>query len=89
MIESMAAGTPVIALRRGAAPEVIVDGQTGFLADNEEEMIKAVARIGELSPSSSRGHVEENFSRRIMAEKYLGYYKKMLADAGKRPSDRP
>ena len=42
MIESLAAGTPVIALRRGAVPEVIEDGVTGFICDDVDEMVAAV-----------------------------------------------
>ena len=42
MIESLAAGTPVIALRRGAVPEVLVDGVTGFICDDVDEMVDAV-----------------------------------------------
>ncbi|NLB34880.1 MAG: glycosyltransferase family 4 protein, partial [Elusimicrobia bacterium] len=75
MIESMAAGTPVIALRRGAAPEVIVDGKTGFIVDTEEEMVEATKEVHKLSPEDCRRHVEENFSNTQMAEKYLSLYK--------------
>ena len=48
MIESMACGTPVIGLRRGAVPEVIVDGKTGFVVDNEDEMVRAVKKIDKI-----------------------------------------
>jgi glycosyltransferase involved in cell wall biosynthesis len=54
MIESMAAGTPVIALRRGSVPEIVIDGVTGFICDNVSEMIEAVGRIGEIDPDACR-----------------------------------
>lgn len=79
MIESMAGGTPVIALRRGAAPEVIVDGKTGFVVDTEEEMIKAVKKIDKIKPADCRKHIEENFSREKMAQDYVNVYKKILS----------
>jgi len=78
MIESMACGTPVIALRRGAAPEVIIDGKTGFIVDNEEEMIEATKRVNEIDPEICRKHIEENFSLEKMASDYVNVYKKIL-----------
>ncbi len=54
MIESMAAGTPVIALRRGAVPEIVVHGVTGFICDNVAEMADAVSRLSEIDPSACR-----------------------------------
>jgi len=54
MIESLAAGTPVIALRRGAVPEVLVDGRCGFICDDAEAMIAAVARLDDIDPSACR-----------------------------------
>lgn len=54
MIESMAAGTPVVALRRGSVPEVIVDGVTGFVCDDVDEMVAAVGRIGEIDREACR-----------------------------------
>jgi glycosyltransferase involved in cell wall biosynthesis len=79
MIESMAAGTPVIALRRGAAPEVIADGKTGFVVDTEEEMIEATKLVDKIKPEDCRKHVEKNFSREKMARDYLEVYEKVLA----------
>lgn len=78
MIEAMACGTPVIALNRGAAPEVIVDGKTGFIVNSEEQMIKAVKKINRIKPADCRAHVEQNFSRQKMARDYLDVYKKII-----------
>jgi glycosyltransferase involved in cell wall biosynthesis len=79
MIESMAGGTPVIALRRGAAPEVIVDGKTGFIVDTEEEMIKATKKVHKIRPEDCRQHVEENFSNEKMAQDYAKVYQKIIS----------
>ncbi|MGM0567638.1 MAG: glycosyltransferase, partial [Elusimicrobiota bacterium] len=50
MIESMACGTPVIALKRGAAPEVILDGKTGFIVEREEDFLQALKKIDQINP---------------------------------------
>ena len=83
MLESMACGTPVIALRKGAAPEVIADGKTGFLADTEEGILEAMRKIDTIKPADCRRHVEENFSRERMAKDYQSVYKDILS--GKKP----
>jgi len=80
MIESMACGTPVIGLRRGAVPEVIVDGKTGFVVDAEDEMVQATKNIDKIKPQNCRKHVEENYSREKMAENYIAVYKKILSE---------
>ncbi|MEE8359640.1 MAG: glycosyltransferase family 4 protein [Candidatus Omnitrophota bacterium] len=78
MIESMACGTPVIALRRGAASEIIVNGKTGFVVNSEEEMIEAIKKIDQIDPADCRRHAEKNFSRERMVKNYLDNYKKIL-----------
>ncbi|MBN1871847.1 MAG: glycosyltransferase [Candidatus Omnitrophica bacterium] len=79
MIEALACGTPVIAFRRGAASEIITDGETGFIVDTEEDMIKAVKKIDTINPKNCRKRAEEYFSRDTMAGKYLEAYKKILS----------
>jgi glycosyltransferase involved in cell wall biosynthesis len=54
MVESLAAGCPVLAFPRGAAPEIVEHGSTGFLAEDEEEMAALVARAGEIDPDACR-----------------------------------
>jgi len=54
LIESMAAGTPVIALRRGSVPEIVVDGVTGFICDDVDQMVDAVGRLDEIDPDMCR-----------------------------------
>jgi len=81
MIESLASGTPVIGLRRGAVPEVIKHGKTGFLVDNEEDMSRAVKKIEEIDPVECRNYAEKYFSRERLAKDYLSIYRKVLDKA--------
>jgi glycosyltransferase involved in cell wall biosynthesis len=74
MIEAMACGTPVIAFRRGSVPEVIDDGVTGFIVDDEEQALAAIHRIGELDRRQVRAVFEQRFTARRMAEDYIGHY---------------
>jgi glycosyltransferase involved in cell wall biosynthesis len=68
MIESMAAGTPVIALRRGSVPEIIIDGVTGFICDTVDDMVNAVHRIDELDPDACRRRAASFDASRMCAE---------------------
>ena len=70
MIEAMSCGTPVVALRRGAAPEVIDDGHTGFIVDSVDHMIAAVKRVTALERHACRQHVLDNFSFERMIDGY-------------------
>jgi glycosyltransferase involved in cell wall biosynthesis len=79
MIESMAAGTPVIALRRGSVPEVIVDGVTGFVCDDLGEMVDAVERVGDIDPDDCRRHAA-SFDAIAMCAAYERVYESILAD---------
>jgi glycosyltransferase involved in cell wall biosynthesis len=74
MTEAMACGTPVVALPRGAAPEVIVDGVTGFLRDTEEGLAAAIRDLGAIDPRTCRRHVEDLFNPRTIADQYLAAY---------------
>jgi glycosyltransferase involved in cell wall biosynthesis len=79
MIEAMAVGCPVISFARGAAPEIVVDGKTGFLVQDLAEMVQAIPRIGEIDREETRLHVEHNFSAQVMAEHYSQVYKEVIA----------
>lgn len=81
MAEAMAAGTPVIATRNGAVPEVVVDGVTGYVVDDVEEMIAKVGDIDRIDPSACRKHVESNFSPKKMAAGYERNYEMILEQA--------
>jgi glycosyltransferase involved in cell wall biosynthesis len=88
MIEAMACGTPVIAYRRGSVPEVIDDGLTGFIIDDEDQAVAAIKRVGELDRRQVRARFERRFSARRMAEDYVRHYQALLLD-GKRRASQP
>lgn len=81
VIEALACGTPVIAMNRGAMPEIIEHGVTGFLADTEEEFVQYMQRIDEIDPIACRQSVEQRFSANAMAEEYIERYKETLKRA--------
>lgn len=78
MAESMACGTPVIAMRHGSVPEIIVDGVTGFICDSVDGMVAAVRRVTELDRRACRRHVEARFSAGVMADGYERVYRALL-----------
>jgi glycosyltransferase involved in cell wall biosynthesis len=79
MIEAMALGCPIITFARGAAPEIVVDGVTGFLVNSVDEMVRCMPRIDEIDRAEVRRHVERHFSARVMAEKYIEIYRRAIA----------
>ena len=79
MIEAMALGCPVISFPRGAAPEIIVSGKTGFLVHDVAEMTRCIPRIDEIDRDVVRQYVVEHFSARVMAENYLEVYRRVVA----------
>ena len=79
MLESMACGTPVVAFPEGAAPEVIEDGVTGYLCEDESEMVDAVNRIGRLRREDCRAAVEGYFSTRRMVAEHLELYTQVVS----------
>lgn len=76
--EAMAAGAPALAYPRGSMPEVIKDGETGFLARDEDEMIDALGAIEQIDRHRCRRWVEERFSVARMIEAYEGVYLRIL-----------
>jgi glycosyltransferase involved in cell wall biosynthesis len=79
MIEAMACGTPVVALRRGAVPEVIADGQTGIIADDPADLPDAIAQARDLDPALCRKYVETHFTVEVMGAGYEAVYRQILA----------
>ncbi|EUA30188.1 glycosyl transferases group 1 family protein [Mycobacterium xenopi 4042] len=78
MIEAMACGTPVVALRGGAVPEVVVDGVTGFVCDRPEELATAIRHVGTLDPAACRRHVAAHFDVSALGCGYEQVYRKVL-----------
>ncbi|MDO8658831.1 MAG: glycosyltransferase family 4 protein [Candidatus Levybacteria bacterium] len=62
MIEAMSCGTPVIAYNNGAVPEVVVDGLTGYVVDNDSQMVDAIKKIDAIDRLACRKHAEEHFT---------------------------
>jgi glycosyltransferase involved in cell wall biosynthesis len=78
MIEAMACGTPVIAYRSGAVPEVIEEGHTGFIVEELEDAMEAVRRVPELSRKRCREVFEQRFTAERMAHDYLRVYERLI-----------
>ena len=83
MVESMACGTPVIAYARGSIPEIIRHGETGYIVEDIEHAVNAVANVRSIDRSACREDVEQRFSHTRMARDYVDAYEKILnAGAG-------
>jgi glycosyltransferase involved in cell wall biosynthesis len=79
MVEAMATGTPVIAMNRGSVPEVVADGETGFVCRSLDEMVAAVARVPLIDRRACRRRVEQLFSVSRMADGYEDVYARLLS----------
>ena len=79
MIEAMACGTPVIAYNRGSVPEIVDDGLTGFVVEDETSAVGAVGLLSQLSRTAIRQQFETRFTARRMAQDYLSAYRKLMA----------
>ncbi len=73
-VESQASGTPLIATRYGALPEIIVEGETGFVVDSVEQATRAVDKLAEIKPYACRVNVERRFTDDAMARGYAEVY---------------
>ena len=78
MIEAMACGAPVVAYRCGSVPEVIEDGITGFIVDDEDAAVAAVQRLGEIDRRGVRARFELRFSATAMARRYITLYSDLI-----------
>jgi glycosyltransferase involved in cell wall biosynthesis len=77
MTEAMACGTPVIAFPEGSAPEIVLDGETGFVVEDEHGMAEAVGRLDEIDPARCRASAEERFDVAPVAEAYERAYEQV------------
>lgn len=84
MIEAMACGTPVVALRAGAVPEVVVDKVTGLICDEPAELADAVRQVGSIDPAACRSHVAKRFNVDQLGAGYEAVYRSVIRNqAGK------
>jgi glycosyltransferase involved in cell wall biosynthesis len=84
MIESMSAGTPVIAWRNGSVPEVIAPGRSGIIVDSMDEAVAAVETASRMSRAGVRRHFEERFTAARMASDYVAAFGKLPGLQGRR-----
>jgi glycosyltransferase involved in cell wall biosynthesis len=80
VVEALACGTPVVARPCGAVPELVRDGETGYLADTLEELVRAVKRIDLIDRARCRRHVEARFSVAAMADRYEAVYRGLVGE---------
>jgi glycosyltransferase involved in cell wall biosynthesis len=80
MVESMAAGTPVVAMNLGSAPEVIENGKAGFVCDTIDDCITAVHNISQIDRLACREHVLNRFSVKQMVDGYEAVYQQVVAE---------
>lgn len=80
MVESMAAGTPVIAMKMGSTPEVIAHGKTGFVCESVDECVEAIDKAIVLDRNVCRDYVWQNFSAQKMADGYEAVYRQVIAE---------
>lgn len=80
-MEAISSGTPVIAFRSGALPEVVEDGVTGFVVDGQAQMVEAIGRLNEISAETCRARAVVRFSMERMMREYLALYRKIQISA--------
>lgn len=78
MVEALACGTPVVALRQGAVPEVVRDGVTGVVVDKESDLVDAILASAALSPRACRKDAEDRFDTSRMASAYEQVYRDLV-----------
>ena len=84
MLESMSAGTPVVAWRNGSVPEIIADGVSGVIVESIEEAVAAVEAVDALDRAGVRRHFEQRFTASRMAADYVAAYERLLEGNGAR-----
>ena len=78
-MEALASGTPVIAYRSGALPDIVEDGVTGFVVDDVASMAEAIGRVGAIDPAACRRAAERRFPLARTTDAYLDLYRRLAA----------
>ncbi len=86
--EAMACGTPVIAFNRGAAPEVVEDGVTGYIVEDLEAMVDSIRRTDLIDPANCRRRVEDLFNVARMTDDYQAAYEEIITNQKQAPPER-
>lgn len=81
LIEAMACGCPVIAFNKGSIPELVNNGQTGYVVSDAEEMAEAIIKIDQIDRAQCRKHALQNFSAEKMTDGYEEIYYRILSRA--------
>jgi glycosyltransferase involved in cell wall biosynthesis len=79
MVEALACGTPVVALRRGSVPELVTDGETGVLRDDPGDLPQALDEVGRIDPRACRERAEREFDVPVMVSRYEEVYRQILS----------
>jgi glycosyltransferase involved in cell wall biosynthesis len=80
MLEAMATGTPVVALNRGAVPELVVPGETGLVCADPAELPEALERVVDIDPSACVRHARTSFSADLMARRYEAVFRRVTRE---------
>ena len=78
LIEAGIVGTPVIAFDRGAIPEIIEQGKTGFYGKTIDDLVGFTERVSEINPADCRRYVKKRFNNNVMVESYIKLYGQLL-----------
>jgi glycosyltransferase involved in cell wall biosynthesis len=79
-MEALAQGTPVIAFRNGALPEIVEHGRTGFIVSDARQMAAAISESARLSAEACRDAARRRFSASLMVSRYFKIYRALAAD---------
>jgi len=78
MIEALACGTPVVATDRGSAPEIVAEGETGFICHDHDSLVRALGRVEVLDRRHCRAVAERRFSSRRMVVEHIAVYRRAI-----------